>query len=138
MLIEVPNTKSMDTIETFLMEGVMNDRIDGYFTLSVDGEAKSDGLPDYMDSEKNLSEWVASFERVIMRGDRKVQPPPAPVPRAVPVMLDEPEVVMLRPSEIKFIRDILQNAMRDWRRIDVHPGIRAMSQLGKDLLKILQ
>lgn len=69
MLIEVPDLKSMVTVYSHLQAGVEADRIDGYFTLCVDGESMSHGLPPYMAREKNLSDWIAPFERINM-GDR--------------------------------------------------------------------
>lgn len=69
MLIEVPDLKSMDTIYAHLEAGVEADRVDGFFTLCVDGESMSHDLPSYMAREKNLSDWIAPFERINM-GDR--------------------------------------------------------------------
>ena len=69
MLIEVPDAKALETITSHLEAGVEADRVDGFFTLCVDGESKSYDLPSYMRREKNLSDWIAPFERINM-GDR--------------------------------------------------------------------
>lgn len=69
MLIEVADLKAMDTIYAHLEDGVNAARVDGFFTLCVDGESKSYGLPPYMAREKNLCDWIAPFERINM-GDR--------------------------------------------------------------------
>lgn len=69
MLIEVPDSKAMDTVYAHLHEGADLGRIDGYFTLCVDGESKSHKMPSFMAREKNLSDWIAPFERINM-GDR--------------------------------------------------------------------
>lgn len=69
MLIEVQGKSDVEIINTFLQEGVEEGRVDGYFTLCVDGESKSSDLPSFMAREKNLCDWVAPFERINM-GDR--------------------------------------------------------------------
>lgn len=69
MLIEVPGDYTLSKVEKFLQQGVEAGFVDGFFTLCVDGESKSYGLPPYMAREKNLSDWIAPFERINM-GDR--------------------------------------------------------------------
>lgn len=69
MLIEVRNEKELKHIEAFLQGGVEVGRVQGFFTLCVDGESKSYDLPSYMRREKNLCDWIAPFERINM-GDR--------------------------------------------------------------------
>jgi hypothetical protein len=69
MLIEVADRSAMDTIYAHLEDGVNAGRVDTYLTLCVDGESKARLLPPYMAREKNLSDWIAPFERINM-GDR--------------------------------------------------------------------
>ena len=69
MLIEVPDLHALAKITNHLEAGVEADRVDGFFTLCVDGESMSHDLPSYMRREKNLSDWIAPFERINM-GDR--------------------------------------------------------------------
>lgn len=65
MLIEIPDPVAFEDINTHLQDKVDSNKIDGYFTLCIDGRSQAKQLPDHMDSEKNLSDWVASFETLI-------------------------------------------------------------------------
>lgn len=65
MLIETADDNGFENILTRLQEGVEMGFVDGYFTLCIDGRSQAKQLPDHMDSEKNLSDWVASFETLI-------------------------------------------------------------------------
>lgn len=69
MLIEVNGASEMDTVNNFLGEGVEHGRIDGFFTLVVDGQSQAKHLPAFMRGEKNLSDFIAPMERIIT-GDR--------------------------------------------------------------------
>lgn len=69
MLIEVADRDAMATVYAHLEDGVNAGRVDTYLTLCVDGESKAHYLPPYMAREKNLSDWIAPFERINM-GDR--------------------------------------------------------------------
>jgi hypothetical protein len=65
MLIEVADADALTKVENFLDQGVEADRIHGYFALCKDGQSMSADLPDYMVEEKNLSDCIASTEKII-------------------------------------------------------------------------